>query len=135
MSQSDLLRLKKITHILSEQYKLNSVLNSGDYSNYKGYAITRDVITNKILLNDLYVSNNNKVFDIDYKTKMCNDFNVCNNTNLRTNRVLSNNNGENRLNVMKPPNLSVWSLPSDKYICEKHINCFCENSVCICSFE
>lgn len=133
MSQSDLLKLKKITLILSEQYKLNNVLTSSDYSNYKGYEISRTV-TNKILLNDLYVSNN-KVFDIDYKTKMCNDFNVCNNTNLRANRVLSNNKAEICLNVMKPPNLSVWSIPSDKYICEKNLNCYCENSVCICSVE
>lgn len=134
MSQSDLLKLKKYTLLLTEQYKFNPILDSSDYSSYKGYEISRTVITDKTVLNDLH-GMNNKIFDINYKTKMCNGFTMCSNTNLRPNRVLSNNKKENCLTVMRPPNLSVWAIPNDKYICEKTINCYCENSVCVCSSE
>jgi hypothetical protein len=90
MSQSDYIRYKKISNQLLEVSKLNAVLDSRDYTEFKQYYLESNIPISKTTLNKLNLQGYNTIFDINKKILNCpiDNFTMCNNTNLRDNRVL-----------------------------------------------
>ena len=130
MSQNDYIKLKRILQIVSTPVKMPAVLESNNYTTYKGFIISIQVENEILKLHNLY--DNKTVFDIDIDNNKNIDFNMCINTDLRDNRILNNVN-PNIISVIKPPGLSVFSRPSDKKIsCINNLYCKCENTICNC---
>jgi len=103
MSQSDYIKYKKITTKLAidKTNDLPPVLNSQDYSDYKEYVLENTITNSKIINRRLIPSTTQVVLDMDKNKALvqnmgtslsnCPNFLLCNNTNLRSNRVpLSN---------------------------------------------
>jgi hypothetical protein len=101
MSQSDYIKYKKITTKLAVDTKAKSklppVLNSQDYSDYKEYVLENTVANSKTIYRRITPSTSqvvlnmekNKALVEDMGTSLenCPSFLLCNNTNLRKNRV------------------------------------------------
>jgi len=121
MSQNDYIKLKKTLQIISTPIEMPSVLESNNYTIYKGFIISTHVKNDKNRIFGINVKNNNNV-----------DFNMCINTHSRDNRILNNAN-PNIISVNKPPGLSVFSRPTDtKIIYINNLYCKCENTLCNC---
>ena len=90
MSQSDYIRYKKVSNQLLEVNKLNAILDSQDYTQFKQYYLESNIPNTNITFNQLNLQGYTNVFDINKKIKYCptNNFIMCNNTNIRDNRVL-----------------------------------------------
>jgi hypothetical protein len=90
MSQSDYIRYKKISNELLEVTKLNAVINSQDYTEYKKYYLESNIINNNHTLNILPLSGYTNIFEINKKILHCpiQNFTMCKKTDKRKNRVL-----------------------------------------------
>lgn len=105
MSQSDLIRYKKVSNQLLEMKKLDSVLSSQDYITFKQYTLEskNNNITNttKPILNQLTLPGNNRIFSIEKNFAKCSsntNFTMCNKTDKRGNRRYNTINIPNQLN-------------------------------------
>jgi hypothetical protein len=101
MSQSDLINYKKISNVLLEMKKLDSVLSSQDYIMFKQYTLESKIANSKPVLNQLVLSGNSCIFGMEKNISKCSGFNnfiLCNKTNTRNNRVLRTMNIPNILN-------------------------------------
>ena len=89
MSQSDYIRYKKISHQLLEVNKLNSVLDSQEYTDFKQYYLESNIVNTKPLLNKLTISDQSVIFDMNSNIRNCpkTNFIMCNKTQNRLNRL------------------------------------------------
>ena len=89
MSQSDYIRYKKISNKLLEVKKLNSILDSQDYTDFKQYYLESNIENNKPLLNKLSISGQSVIFDMNLNIEDCpkTQFTMCKKTNNRANRI------------------------------------------------
>jgi hypothetical protein len=90
MSQSDYIRYKKISNELLEVKKLNAVLDSQSYIDFKQYYLESNITNTKPLLNQLTISGQSVIFDMSKKITNCpkRNFIMCNRTQTRQNKVL-----------------------------------------------
>jgi dihydroorotate dehydrogenase len=90
MSQSDYIRYKKTSTKLLNITKLDPVLESQDYTEFKKYYLESNVINTKPVLNKLTPSGYSVIFDITKKISDCpiQNFIMCNHTQTRENRIL-----------------------------------------------
>ena len=86
MSQNNYTDHLRNSTILKEQTKLPYVLNAKDYTQYKNYSIVKNIPNTKISFSQLSSSINTNIFDIERNTMNCPEFQLCKNTNQRTNR-------------------------------------------------
>ena len=87
MSQGDYIRYKRISNELVEQSKLDPILSSRKYTNYKEYTIENTVYNNVVTYEKLNMANVAKVFGINqFNAQTCPPFILCNGTNSRSNR-------------------------------------------------
>jgi len=101
MSQSDLINYKKISNVLLEMKKLDSVLSSQDYIMFKQYTLESKITNPKPVLNQLVLSGNSSIFGMEKNVSKCssiNNFTLCKKTNGRNNRVLHTMNIPNPVN-------------------------------------
>ena len=101
MSQSDLINYKKISNVLLEMKKLDSVLSSQDYIMFKQYTLESKITNQKPVLNQLVLSGNSSIFGMEKNVSKCssiNNFTLCKKTNGRNNRVLRTMNIPNLVN-------------------------------------
>ena len=99
-SQSDLIKYNKISTQLLEIKKLDSVLSSKDYIDFKQYTLESKITNQKPILNQLTLSGNILIFGMEKNVSKCKsivDFSMCN-TNTRGNRVLRTMNIPNPIN-------------------------------------
>ena len=89
MSQSDYIRFKKTAMVLKETKKLPSVLDPEDYTSFETYNLETTVSNTKNAFSKLYLSGQQRFFDIDKTVSGCATFPLCINTNTRANRVLN----------------------------------------------
>jgi len=97
MSQSDYIQFKKTKNQLTDLSRQPSVLNSRDYINFKNYGMETLILGNQLLkpqLNQLIPIGKTTVFDMPVdincnNISSINSFGVCENTNIRSNRVLN----------------------------------------------
>lgn len=93
MSQGDYLRAKRTIYEMSFSDIPNTV-DAGTYSRFRGYTIANSVRGNTSVWQQLTPANYYSVFDITrpiagYDTTACPAFALCNQTNLRANRTLT----------------------------------------------
>lgn len=90
MSQSDYIRYKKISNQLLEVNKLDPILDSQDYTNFKQYYLESNIHNTKTTFNHLLLAEYTNIFNMNKKIDNCpiDKFTMCNDTNLRSNRVL-----------------------------------------------
>jgi hypothetical protein len=88
MSQSDYIQYKKISNQLLEVSKLDPILDSQDYINFKQYYLESNVSNTKITNNKLSLPGYTNVFNMSKKITHCpiHNFTMCNHTNNRDNR-------------------------------------------------
>ena len=89
MSQSDYIRFKKTAMVLKETKKLPPVLDPEDYTSFETYNLETTVPNTKNAFSRLYLSGQQRFFDIDKPVSGCTTFPLCINTNTRANRVLN----------------------------------------------
>jgi hypothetical protein len=100
MSQSDYIKFKKTQNKITLLNKFPSVLNAGDYTDFKQYGIETNIIGNTYIkpqLNQLIPIGKTCIFDMEINTtcpKMSivdpsNSFITCQSTNRRINRILN----------------------------------------------
>lgn len=88
MAQSDYLKQKKMSTILSNIPKLDPVLKSKEYTNFLGYSLDKQIQNTKIAHSKLIQNDIQRSFDMDLShTNLCEGFDICNGTNDRPNRV------------------------------------------------
>jgi len=100
MSQSDLIKYKRITNQLSEIKKLDSVLSSQNYIEFKQYTLESKIINKNPVLNQLTLSGDILIFGMEKNISKCKsiiDFSMCS-TQTRGNRVLRTINIPNPIN-------------------------------------
>ena len=111
MSKSDYIQYKKISNQLLEVKKLDPVLDSQDYTNFKQYYLESNVSNTKITKNNLPLPGYRKVFDMSKKIEHCpiHNFTMCNDTNRRDNR-------QNLINILNTNHRTEsYYLRTDKY--------------------
>jgi hypothetical protein len=93
MSQSDYIRYKKLSNQLLEVNKLDPILNSQDYTNFKQYYLESNIINTNPKINNLLLSGYNTIFNMNKKINYCpiHNFTMCNHTQIRPNRIISTN--------------------------------------------
>ena len=99
-SQSDLIKYNKISTQLLEIKKLDSVLSSKDYIDFKQYTLESKITNKKPVLNQLTLSGDIIIFGMEKNVSKCKtivDFSMCT-TNTRGNRVLRTMNIPNPIN-------------------------------------
>lgn len=91
MSQSDYIRYKKTSNKLSEVKKMDNILSSQDYIEFKQYTLESSIVNTLPTLNQIALPNQNRIFDIERKITSCpiNNFKICNKTQNRPNRKLN----------------------------------------------
>jgi hypothetical protein len=91
MSQSDYIKRIKVSNELKSIKKLAPILNSGNYTDYVKYSIETKTANTKQVNSQLSLSNQPYiVYDIPIiDASGCPVFLTCNDTNQRTNRVLT----------------------------------------------
>jgi hypothetical protein len=92
MSQSDYIKFKKISLILKNNSptainKLPPVLTNELYTSFITYNLETSVSNTKNAYNLLLPSGRKNVWDIEKNVSNCSPFIMCNNTNVRPNRV------------------------------------------------
>lgn len=86
MSQGDYIKLKKVATQIKNQ-GFSPVLSSQNYTEYAAYTMKKDIVNTKPILNQLTLSGNQIVNDMERKMTNCSVFTMCKNTNTRGNRV------------------------------------------------
>jgi hypothetical protein len=90
MSQSDYLKYKRVATILkvdNNTSKQPPVFASQDYVNFKEFTLENTIVNTKLRYNHLTVSGDVLIMNMNKVVGNCATFPVCQNTNLRTNRV------------------------------------------------
>jgi len=87
MSQSDYIKYKKMSTVLSNKKHYPPVLNSQDYTNFKQYGIENTIPDTKLIENSLIPSGSTLVFDMLKVVSSCPTVILCSNTNARPWRV------------------------------------------------
>lgn len=79
MSQSDYIRYKKVSNQLLEVKKLNPILDSQMYTDFKQYYLESNIVNTKPLLNKLTISGQSVIFDMNKKITNCpkTNFKMC----------------------------------------------------------
>jgi hypothetical protein len=90
MSQSDYIRLKRISQELSNIPKnLPPILTSRQYTNYVGYTLAHSVPNTKTVYSKNIPAKTTLVFDMERPNGLdCSGFEICFNTNKRPNRPI-----------------------------------------------
>ena len=88
MSQSDYIRFKR-TAVVLRNAELPPVLDPEDYTSFETYNLETTVPNTKNAFSKLYLSGQQRIFDIDKSVSGCTTFPLCINTNTRANRVLN----------------------------------------------
>ena len=90
MSQSDYIRYKKTSNKLLEVSKLNAILDSQDYTEFKQYYLESNIKNEKTTFNKLNIPNYLNIFEMNKKIQDCpiGNFTMCKDTDKRLNRVL-----------------------------------------------
>ena len=99
-SQSDLIKYKKISTQLLEIKKLDPILSSQDYIDFKQYTLESKITNKKPVLNQLTLSGDILIFGMEKNISNCKgivDFSMCK-TQTRGNRVLRTMNIPNPIN-------------------------------------
>lgn len=93
MSQSDYIRYKKLSNQLLEVNKLDPILDSQDYTNFKQYYLESNIININPKINNLLLSEYTTIFNMNKKIDYCpiGKFKMCNHTETRSNRIVSTN--------------------------------------------
>jgi len=91
MSQSDYIRYKKLSNQLLEVNKLDPILNSQDYTNFKQYYLESNIINTNPKINNLVLSGYTTIFNMNKIIDHCPiyNFKMCNHTQTRPNRLVS----------------------------------------------
>ena len=86
MSQSDYIKFKRVSTQLKNG-KLNPILPYEQYNSFVGYSLETTIPDTKPELNQYLLQGQQIVFGMTLQVDACPSFLVCNNTNLRPNRV------------------------------------------------
>ena len=90
MSQSDYIQRKRVASVLRMQSKLPSIIEAGQYINYKEFELENTIISNKLQYEKLIQPNLVNVFGMPtIHAQNCATFGLCSGTNNRVNRKLS----------------------------------------------
>jgi hypothetical protein len=124
MSQSDYIKYKRVSNQLRNE-KQPPVLNSQTLIDFEQYALENTIINTVPALNRLVPTGSQRVFQMDKVVGNCPIFPVCQNTNLRTNRL---------------PMSSVYFTPTPQPNNIKIVNnsatmrtgCDCTSNICKC---
>jgi hypothetical protein len=88
MSQSDYIQFKK-TAVVLKNAELPPVLDPDQYTSFVSYNLETTVPNTKNAFSRLYLSGQQRIFNIDKNVSGCTTFPLCINTNTRANRVLN----------------------------------------------
>lgn len=78
MSQSDYLQNKKTAIVLRNVSKLSPVLMSGEYTEFRGYSLDKQINNSKVVFSKLIQPNYNRKFDMDLRSNSCSATPLCN---------------------------------------------------------
>lgn len=108
MSQSDYIKLKKITSELKSR-KYPPTLTSDDYTKYGEYHFMKNVVNTKNRLSLLIQPSplNQTIYDMNYNVSNCTNTIMCKDTNNRPNRVL-NSIGFLNCACITPPSKNIF---------------------------
>jgi hypothetical protein len=88
MSQSDYIKYKRVAVELKAQTKLSPVIEAGQYTRFKDFALENTILSNKLRYDKLQQSNTITVFGItQLNAANCASFLLCSDTNKRVNRM------------------------------------------------
>jgi hypothetical protein len=88
MSQNNYIDFLRDSTILKEQNKLPSILNTSEYTRFKGYSVEKNIVNTKTCYSELLPNGNQNIFDMKRKIDNCPNIQMCLNTNARPNRIL-----------------------------------------------
>jgi hypothetical protein len=87
MSQSDYIKRKRVATELKAQTKLQPVIESGQYVDFKEFTLQNTIYSNKLQYQKILPLNGINVFGIQLATTQnCPTFIICEGTNSRVNR-------------------------------------------------
>lgn len=87
MSQSDYIKRKRVATELNAQTKLHPVIESGQYVDFKEFALQNTISSDKLQYQKISPLNGINVFGIQLATTQnCPTFIICEGTNYRVNR-------------------------------------------------
>lgn len=88
MSQSDYIRHKRLSTELKEVDKLNNILHSQQYSDYKEYSMVNKITSKKDVYYKYIPNGTQFVYDMEIRNASnCIDMAFCKDTDIRENRV------------------------------------------------
>lgn len=92
MSQSDYIQRKKIGINLKteNQNKFENIINSNNYTLFKQYTLENTILNTSKLYNQLVEDGKKRIFNMELNSSYCPQFIVCENTQNRTYRKLTN---------------------------------------------
>ena len=125
MSQSDYIKYKRTRSELGIG-KLPNILEPSQYESFVNYAVENTVKNNKVVYSQLIPQNTQTIYNMEVaETKYCVPFQICTNTNTRSNRTP----------ILSP----IGSIQPGKYNkiqtvycckCIKGRNCYCNKKIC-----
>ena len=142
MSQSDYIQFKRTAMVLRNA-ELPPVLDPDQYTSFESYNLETTVSNTKNAFSRLYLSGQQRIFNIDKNVSGCTTFPFCINTNTRSNRVLNTaqritfNGGTQvayrpapteRFNKIFSPTTCTFSLQNGKV--QRRVSC--NKSICKC---
>lgn len=86
MSQSDYLKYKKISTELKSLSKMDSILDTNQYTDYKNYSLENKIQNTKISYDKLIPTGKIMILNMEKKVTNCPTFPTCTNTVNRLNR-------------------------------------------------
>ena len=112
MSQSDYIRFKRTATVLRNTAELPPVLEPEDYTSFETYNLETTVPNTKNAFSRLYLSGQQRMFDIDKSVSGCATFPLCINTNTRANRVL---NTAQRITFLGGSQVAYRPAPTERF--------------------
>jgi hypothetical protein len=86
MSQSDYIKFKRVSTVLRKNDQ-PPVMETKNYVDFKEFTLVNSIPNTKVIKNLLTLPNRQIVFDMSKMVSNCPSFPLCENTNMRTNRI------------------------------------------------
>jgi hypothetical protein len=119
MSQSDYIKYKRVAVELKEQAKLNPVIDAGQYTGFKEFALENTILHTKLRYQKISQTSTVNVFGIELSSsRNCPTFALCRGTNSRVNRKPLSAVRSAAVPLKPPPS---HGLVNDLSICDKRL--------------
>jgi len=112
MSQSDYIQFKRTATVIKNTAELPPVLDPDQYTSFESYNLETTVSNTKNALSKLYLSGQQRIFDMDKSVSGCATFPLCINTNTRANRVL---NTAEKITFVDGSQLAYKPAPTERF--------------------